>query len=234
MDMDGLYEKYASTHAGVKDAQSEALVARRDILPHLPPETPEDSQILDIGCGQGQLVQAMIDAGYRQARGVDISPEQVELAHRNGILSVECGDYRTVLTSQSWSAVVATDLVEHLTKDQVLELFSLVRVALGASGVFVVRSPNATSPFGGNYQFGDFTHQTFLTPRSFAQVARNSGFSQVDAYACKPIVHGAKSRARSVIWAAGAGVMRLLLAAETGETDHIVTQNFVGVASASK
>lgn len=223
-----LYETYASTHAGRKDIALEKHVVKRDIVPHLPSTT---AAVLDIGCGQGALVQALIESGYHDSHGVDISPEQVAIAHQNGVASVRCADYRDLLASRSWDAVVATDLLEHLSKDEILELFALVRSALGGGGRFIARSPNATSPFGGNYQFSDFTHQTFLTPRSFAQVAMNSGFTSVQSYPCPPLVLGWRSRARSMVFSVGSAAMRLLLAAETGRRDHIVTQNFVAVAT---
>ena len=97
-------------------------------------------------------------------------------------------------------------------------------------GRFIVRSPNATSPFGGNYQYGYFTHETYLTPSSFGQLSRYAGFSAVSTHPCPPIVHGLKSAGRSAVFAVGSAAMRLMLTAETGARHHIVTQNFVGVA----
>ena len=229
MSQHELYDKYATIQSGRKDLSGEARVVRRDILPHLP-KCARDGSVLDIGCGQGLLVRNLLDEGYVGAAGVDISPEQVQIAHQNGVETVTCADYREVLTSQKWAAVIATDLVEHLAKDEVIELFALVRASLEYAGRFIVRSPNATSPFGGNYQFSDFTHQTYLTPQSFSQLAKHSHFETVNAYPCAPIVHGWKSRARSAVFFVGSAAMRLMLTAETGETNHIVTQNFIGVA----
>lgn len=227
MEKNKLYEHYATTHAGRKDIAAEKHVLQRDIITHLPASS---SAVLDIGCGQGALVQALIESGFHDSHGVDISPEQVRIAHDNGVATVQCGDYRDVLGSRRWDAVVATDLLEHLSKEDVVELFALVRGALTSGGRLVARAPNATSPFGGNYQFSDFTHQTYFTPRSFAQVALNAGFASVESYACPPLVSGWRSGVRSAVFSAGSAVMRLLLAAETGRRDHIVTQNFVAVA----
>lgn len=228
-----LYERYATTHAGRKDFSSERLLFRREVQPHLPAGPVETQVIVDLGCGQGRLVEQLVEHGYRSAWGVDISPEQVEIAQAAGIANVECGDYRELLGrfSGDVAAVVATDFLEHFPKGDVLTVFDEVRKALTPGGVFIVRSPNGTSPFFGNYQFSDITHETVLTPRSFSQLASTAGFSRSTAHPCAPIAHGAKSAARAMIWRGAAGLMRLALAAETGETDHIVTQNFVGVAT---
>ena len=73
-----LYEAYASGHAGTGGGEAAALIYRRDIRPCLPP--PRQGPVIDIGCGQGALVRLMCDDGY-DAEGVDVSPEQVALAH---------------------------------------------------------------------------------------------------------------------------------------------------------
>lgn len=230
-----LYESYASTHSGTtKTAAGEKRVFDRDIAPHLPTSGRDDCRIVDLGCGQGRLVQQLIANGYANARGVDISPEQVEIAHSAGIISVECGDYRDVLGRESGalSAVIATDFLEHFAKDEVPAIFDEVQKSLRPGGVFIARSPNATSPFFGNYQFSDFTHETVLTPRSFSQLAASSGFARSSAFPCTPAVHGARSAVRAAVWWAVAGALRVALTAETGAANHIVTQNFIGVAAA--
>ncbi|HZJ06805.1 MAG TPA: methyltransferase domain-containing protein [Nocardioidaceae bacterium] len=89
---DRLYSAYSSHHAGVADEGSSALSFRRDVLPHLPDDL--GTRVVDLGCGQGQMVRLMLGAGYAQAGGIDISPQQVELAHAAGIAQVVLGDYR--------------------------------------------------------------------------------------------------------------------------------------------
>lgn len=227
-----LYERYADTHAGLKSPGDESRTFERDIFPHLPPGDRELHLVVDIGCGQGRLVEQLIAHGYTAAQGIDISPQQVELAHAAGIRNVECGDYRETLVRYrgELGAVIATDFLEHFTKDEVLSIFDDIHRGLAPGGVFVVRSPNATSPFFGNYQFGDFTHEVTFTPRSFAQIAATAGFQRTRVFACTPYAHGVKSAVRVAIWRAVSSALKLALAAETGATGHIVTQNFIGVA----
>ena len=91
---DRLYEAYASHHACYNDGEAAALIYRRDIRPPLPP--PGAGPVLDIGCGQGQLVRLMIADGY-DAEGIDVSPEQVGLAQAAGLDRIRQGDYRDLL-----------------------------------------------------------------------------------------------------------------------------------------
>lgn len=220
-----LYEAYASQHAGCGGGDASALTYCRDIRPALPP--PGTGPVIDIGCGQGELVRLLLADGY-DAEGADFSPEQVAIAHAAGLNRVHLGDYREILTGRAGSlaAVTATDLLEHLAKPEVLETFDAVAAALRPGGVFIGRVPNAVSPFGGNIRYGDFTHESWFTARSVRQLTAAAGFASVTVVACPPVPHGAVSAARSVLWKLISGGCKLALAAETGLLGgHIVTQN---------
>lgn len=221
---DRLYEAYASQHAGQGDGEA-AAIYRRDVRPFLLP--PSAGPVIDIGCGQGALVRLLAADGY-EAEGVDVSPEQVAIAQASGVSHLQQGDYRTVLGTRpgQFAAVTATDLLEHLTKVEVLEAFDVVHRALAPGGVFIARVPNAVSPFGGYIRYSDFTHETWFTARSVRQIAMASGFGQVTVLSCPPLAHGLISAARAGLWKLASGVWKTILASETGVLrGHIVTQN---------
>ena len=225
---DKLYESYATTHAGRGDAVAAGLAYRRDIRPHL----PAGGRVLDIGCGQGALVRLLAADGF-DAHGVDVSPEQVEIARSAGLDRVELGDFHDRLRGSPgrWDAVVATDVLEHLSRDEVVAAFDSVRAALGPGGVFVARVPNAVSPMGGHTMFGDLTHETWFTRRSVAQLAAVAGFAAVAVFSCPPAMHSLASAVRVLVWKPVSGLLKLALAAETGQLrGHIVTQNLTFVA----
>jgi SAM-dependent methyltransferase len=226
-----LYEAYASTHSGLSDTAGQTPVYRRDIRAHLPARAGGE-RVLDIGCGQGQLVHLMQLDGF-DAYGVDASPEQVSIARAAGRGDIVLGDFFGYLDSsrESWAAIVATDLLEHLGKQEVVRAFDHVHAALAPGGVFVARVPNAVSPFGGNVMFGDLTHETWFTRRSVAQLAAVSGFARVQVFACPPVAHGVTSAARALLWKPISGLVKLALAAETGQLrGHVTTQNLTFVA----
>jgi SAM-dependent methyltransferase len=227
---DRLYESYASQHAGCANGVSTALIYRRDIRPLLP--SSATGPVLDIGCGQGQLVRLLLADGY-DAEGVDISPEQVALAKEAGVGSVHAGDYRAYLDRRAGQlgAVTATDILEHLTKSEVLATFDQVVKALVVGGVFAARVPNAVSPFGGHIRYGDFTHESWFTAASIRQLAAAAGFRTVTVLPCPPVAHGLQSAARVAVWKVVSGFCKTALAAETGTVrGHIVTQNLTFAA----
>jgi 2-polyprenyl-3-methyl-5-hydroxy-6-metoxy-1,4-benzoquinol methylase len=227
---DRLYQAYASQHAGRDDSMAAALIYARDIRPSL--ASPSAGPIIDIGCGQGELVRLLLADGYT-AEGVDVSAEQVAIAHAGNLPEVRKGDYRELLADRTrrFAAVTATDLLEHLTKDEVLETFTLVASVLAPGGAFIARVPNAVSPLGGHIQYGDFTHETCYTARSVSQLAAAAGFESVTSRPCPPAVHGVASAIRWLAWTPFNALCKLALAAETGVLrGHIVTQNLTFTA----
>ena len=225
-----LYESYASQHSGRGSADATRVIYRRDIRPLLPPAAA--GPVVDIGCGSGLLVRCMLADGY-DASGVDVSPEQVALAREAGLDRVAEGDYLGVLRDAPGrlAAVTATDLLEHLTKTEVLATFDAVAAALRPGGRFIARVPNAVSPFGGHIRYGDFTHETWFTARSVRQLAAAAGLGPVQVLGCPPPAHGMASAVRVAIWTAVSGMFKVMLAAETGAVrGHIVTQNLTFAA----
>lgn len=225
-----MYERYASTHAGL-EGRASPRVLRRDVLRHLR-FADRAGEVLDLGCGQGDLVRFLVGEGFAQTVGVDASPEQVEIAIRRGSVSVSRSSATKALCHRQGllSAVTALDFLEHLTRAELLETVELARAALTTDGVLIARVPNASSPFGGSMRHGDMTHESSFTSRSIRQLAALAGFSRVEVFPCPPVVHGPVSLLRGLVWRVFAGFIKLALATETGSFDHVVTQNLVFVA----
>jgi 2-polyprenyl-3-methyl-5-hydroxy-6-metoxy-1,4-benzoquinol methylase len=225
-----LYEAYASQHAGPGNGAAAGLVYRRDIRPLLP--RPAAGPVVDIGCGSGELVRLLQADGF-DAEGIDISPEQAALARAAGVPRVREGDFLAILGAQPghYAAITAMDLLEHLTKPEILRTFDDVAAALAPGGVFVARVPNAISPLGGHILDGDFTHQTSFTARSIRQLAAAAGFGAVITRSSSPVAHGLVSAGRVIVWQVVSACYRVALAAETGMLrGHIVTQNLTFAA----
>lgn len=195
-----------------------------------------EAPILDLGCGQGVLVYFARRAGYRNTCGVDTSAEQVAEAERLGIDGISQGEVLQSLRSLadgSQNTVIAFDLIEHLNKDELLELVDEVRRVLEDGGRWIIHTPNAGSPFFGAIRYGDFTHEQAFTPSSINQLLLASDFRRVECFEDTPIPHGPRSFVRLVLWRLIRSMLRLYLAVETGSGggDAIFTQNFLVVAT---
>jgi 2-polyprenyl-3-methyl-5-hydroxy-6-metoxy-1,4-benzoquinol methylase len=224
-----LYEAYATEHAGIGGSSAGPAIYRRDIRPLLPRCAGD---VLDLGCGQGELVRCLLADGF-PASGIDVSPEQVSLARAAGLGTVRLGDYRQELRGRpdQLAAVTACDFLEHLTKPEVLEAFDCVATALRPGGVFIARVPNAVSPLGGYIRHGDFTHESWFSAHSIRQLAAAAGFGSVRCYPCPPLGAGLPGRLRVLAWQPVSAALKFALAAETGvRRGHIVTQNLTFAA----
>jgi SAM-dependent methyltransferase len=204
----------------------------RFIADHFPADRA--ARIVDLGCGHGALLHFARQAGYTNVSGIDGSPAQVAAAQRLGITGIRQGDVLATLKSEpeaSYDAVVAYDVIEHLTKDELVDLTDAVRRVLKPGGRWILHAPNGLSPFAGVMRYGDLTHEQAFTPESLTQLFLASGFRDASFHEDPPVAHGLKSVVRSLLWRVVRAVMRLALVVETGMTEYrVLTMNLIAVA----
>ncbi len=233
-----IYQHYVNarhnslTPLSISGLASRAPYLKKVIREHFPSD--RRAKIIDVGCGHGALVHFAATAGYENVVGVDRSTEQVQEARRLGILGVSEGDLietLEALSAESMDLVVAFDVIEHFTKDELVPFVDEVHRVLRKGGKWILHTPNGESPFVGRIRYGDFTHEQAFTRISIAQLLMASGFSRVSCYEDAPVPHGIKSAVRFVLWKVFRGGFRILLAAETGFLDEsIFSQNFLAVS----
>lgn len=171
--------------------------------------------------------------GYGNVSGVDISTEQTELALTLGITGITQSDltpYLAAAPSASVGVFLLMDILEHLTREELFATVDQVFRVLTAKGRCIIHLPNAEGLFGMRIRYGDLTHELCFTSNSARQLLRTAGFQSVRCYEEKPIPHGIKSAGRRFIWDALTLLPRLLLAAETGASGSILSQNMLVVA----
>lgn len=233
---DRLYERYRSNQSAINpddERTQRAPYIRRLISTHFPSD--KDARILDLGCGSGTLLYFLRQMGYKNISGIDSSPEQVEQARQLGFANVSHADAFTFLETvadDSYEAVAAFDIIEHLTKSELLHLADEIYRTLGPGGVWIIHAPNAEGFLGSRVRYADLTHEQAFTPASVEQLARAAGFRSSECFEDAPIAHGPKSLARLIVWKAGRGLLRLFFMAETGDTGRnaIFSQNLLALA----
>lgn len=234
-----LYEHYLATGTpGLKPEDIDRLQLRaahlqKLIRQHFPPD--KDSAILDLGCGHGAILHFARQAGYHNLVGIDCSTAQVAEAVRRGMAEIIEGDVLKVLESfpeESQDVVIAFDVLEHFSKDELLRCLDHIRRVLKTGGKCIIHVPNGASPFCGRIRYGDLTHELAVTRESMAQLGQVCGFSEVSCYEDQPVPHGVKSGIRWFFWKLIRGCLRFYLAIETGayDSDIILTQNLFCIA----
>ena len=183
-----LYSNYHTTQSGRASLTTakelfdrEALQFSQEIIPLLRGVSKE-ANVFDLGCGSGSLLSALSNAGFTNIAGMDLSEEQVNLAHSLGIDRVVKGNGLEYLENceKQFDVILGMDIIEHFTKDELVELMQKTRNALKPNGLAIFRTPNLDSPMATVFANGDFTHENYLNASSAQQVLLAVGFSTVE------------------------------------------------------
>jgi SAM-dependent methyltransferase len=213
-----LRDSYAELQGKQKSAAGRAASIRRLqrlLLPHLPAAR---QCALDLGAGQGELVEALQRLGYTSVEGIELSPSQVRLAEAHGCYAVREGDAGQALAEHadaSLDLICCFDVFEHLSHDICARWFAEIHRVLRPGGRLIGHVPNGLSPFAGSVYWGDLTHVWCPVPESMQVFCRSSGLQWLGAHENIGASSGLKGHIRSLAWRM---VRMALAAASTTET----------------
>lgn len=198
---------------------------------HLPAD--KNLSIADLACGYGRLIHCLKRQGYQRVTGVDVSAEQVRLAHSLGLTEVQQDDVSDFLSRhpQAFDVAFLMDVLEHMEPGEMLRSLDAVAASVRPGGLVVIHVPNAEGLFGMHVRYGDLTHLSAFTRQSMSQLLTACGFVDVRCFEDTPVVHGLRSLVRSLLWRLLSWPFRLLLIAETGAGGHLLSQNMLVVAT---
>lgn len=200
-----IYGKYITAGAlhvpSSAEYKSYTAIVQKRLAGWLPPDLKVPC--LDLGCGTGMLVYALLETGYACSLGIDSSEECVSVAQSNK-LPVHLHDVTEFLTTGNgrFGLITAIDVIEHLTKAELITLLERVSARLLPGGTFILQTPNGESPFSGHYRYGDLTHELSFTRSSLSVLLSASGFQELEFREVAPIAHGPVSLVRSLCWQA--------------------------------
>lgn len=187
-----------------------------------------------MGCGTGSLLYALQRAGYTAAQGIDISPEQIDIAQKMGLAKVQIANVFDFLQANptQFDAILGMDIIEHFGKDELVDLLLLAQKALKPNGYMLFRTHNADAPFTSIYVNGDFTHENALNGLSARQLFKNCHFTSVEVLPSLLYTAGwFKNLLRKITWALVKLCIRIVLFA-TARTakQSVFTPNLIILA----
>lgn len=160
--------------------------------------------VVDLGSGTGELCQLAVEGGAASVVGVNLCAEEIAFARTRVTAEFHQGDVVVYLEGRAPASVdriYALNLLEHLSKEDLVRLLEAAHRCLRPGGLLVAMVPNATSPFGGMTRYWDITHQNAFTPSSVRQLARLTGFGDgAEFRECGPVPHGVVSGLRYGLW----------------------------------
>jgi SAM-dependent methyltransferase len=225
------YQRYVSTFRGTRQGAAASFAWWDHKYLPLLSGLDRAAPLLEIGCGAGELLSYLERRGFSHAAGIDISAEQVALARQRG-LRVEHGDMLELLQARpaTYAAILAVDVLEHLTRDELLRLATLAHAALRPGGRLLVQTANGAGLFPGQVIFGDLTHLTILSPPSLSQLLRLVGFVDLAMYETGPVPIRLRGRLDVALWSAIKLLANAARQIESGKRQAIWTENFICLA----
>lgn len=218
-----IYERYAAVFQDAREKFDPVAAARWGraydyyLRGWLPPR--HDAAIADLACGDGKLLRFLTDRGYTNVGGVDISPQQVDLA-RQVVPRVTHGDVLSFLDAHrdTFDLLVALNVIEHLQKSEVIQFLDGCLLALKSGGRLIVQTPNAESPWGTHLRYDDFTHEIAFAPNPISRLLRLCGATDIVCRESGPVPYGysALSTLRWLAWQLIRAGLKLYSLAEMG------------------
>lgn len=137
--------------------------------------------VLDVGCGRGELLDLLRQAGVG-ARGLDLNHEMVEVCRARG-LDVAEGDllsYLESLPDGALGGLIAIQVVEHLEPSYLMRALDVAyhKLRPGSRIVLETINPACWFAFFSSY-IRDLTHVRPLHPETLQYLLTASGFQQV-------------------------------------------------------
>ncbi|OIP97082.1 hypothetical protein AUK40_04095 [Candidatus Wirthbacteria bacterium CG2_30_54_11] len=147
-------------------------------LPYLTGST----QVLDIGCGRGELLKLLRENGIG-VKGIDIDRDMIEYCQKDG-LDVELVDANTYLEkvkNSSLDGIIALQVVEHLHNKYLIEFIRLAYQKLKKGGCIILETPNPQNlgVFVNSFYL-DLSHQKPVHPKTLGFILETEGFSSIE------------------------------------------------------
>ena len=95
--------------------------------------------LLDVGCGDGQLLQTATDEGW-DAAGVDLSETAIVLCHQRGLAASKTDFFDRSLDEKRFDVIIMSELIEHVPSPQ--RFLKRAEELLDADGVLYLTTPN--------------------------------------------------------------------------------------------
>jgi 2-polyprenyl-3-methyl-5-hydroxy-6-metoxy-1,4-benzoquinol methylase len=138
-------------------------------------------KIVELGFGNGGFLRYAMDEGANVG-GTELLAEACARATERGarLYLPDLSD-AAAENAGNFDLVVAFDVMEHMTGEQLLVLFDTLAALLKSGGHVLARFPNAQSPLGCVTQNGDWTHRSALSAQVLMQILTGKPWALVRA-----------------------------------------------------
>jgi SAM-dependent methyltransferase len=177
------------TYVGFEDQFRGAREEIRRRVEDYVPILTEVSDVVDIGCGRGELLALLAERGVA-ARGVDINAAMVDICRSRGF-AAEQGDAVSFLERQDDGAIgglIAIQVVEHFAPAYLTRFLETAfhKMRPGAPLILETINPSCWMAFFETY-LRDLTHRQPLHAETLKYLVLASGFTHADVQYRAPV-----------------------------------------------
>jgi O-antigen chain-terminating methyltransferase len=145
--------------------------------------------VLDIGCGTGTFLKVMKEAGIG-AYGIDINEDYILLCESCGfnVINDDAVSHLVSLQPKSIDGVFISQLVEHLSSEELLEILRLCYEKMQYESQIVITTPNIRSMLVSSDLFYlDPTHISHVHPEVLSFMLKSCGYREIRERYYQPV-----------------------------------------------
>jgi 2-polyprenyl-3-methyl-5-hydroxy-6-metoxy-1,4-benzoquinol methylase len=183
-----------------------------------------NAPILDIGCGQGDFVRYLSEAGYRQITAADRDPEAIAtLQNVDGVTAktFEAGSREIEQHAGGWTLIVAKQMIYYFDRREAPAFVAALSQALAPEGRLIVEIFNGALLSSRFTELKDPGILTAYTEHGLRRLLEQNGFTVEHLFGAISRSNGLKGAlytAARVLWFR---LYRLLLLLERGSDDEL-------------
>jgi O-antigen chain-terminating methyltransferase len=185
---DGFYIAFEDHFRGAEDDIRERLGFYLPLIAQQLPADLASAPMADIGCGRGEWIGLMSEAGY-VITGIDLNDRNVEACLAKGLTAIK-GDgiaWLRQTASQSLGLISSFHVIEHLPLAQLNALLVEALRCLKPGGVLILETPNPENLVtAANRFYTDPTHRHPIPPDLTEFLLRHKGFADVNIHRLHP------------------------------------------------
>ncbi len=183
--LDHIYSSFEDTFRGTP---AKIMEQQRHYLPFFQGLT----NILDVGCGRGEFLNLLKEAGV-QGKGIDINEAMVASCREKGldVEQKEAFAYLRDIGDESLGGIFLSHFIEHITSDAAVEFVYLAFRKIQKGGVFIAETPNPLSLVtSASHFYRDLTHVKPVHPDGLQHLLMTVGFADVQVKFLSPVEEG--------------------------------------------
>ncbi len=147
------------------------------------------ANVLDIGCGHGEFLELMAEKGIG-GYGIDIESDAVQFCADRGLRAeqAEALEHLASLADESLDGVFISQVVEHMTPGELIEMVGLAYLRMKPGGCVVIETPNPQCLLiFASFFYADLSHVQPIHPETTRFLLLSAGFRDVEIKLTNPV-----------------------------------------------